>query len=177
MGYLYIRSSRSNYPPFYSGKGISIHQYSYLLLIDLWCHFAMDDDNLETALLTQIQVSIALIGKVRKPSVNSIIGLAIRDNTAESSETIQATTQREIRIMLHPSLCRQFRMNDHNLHVVIWHILCFQTQFLPHPELKHIRPCLCCFHGMVSHQLVFASMQRKWSKVSFITSSKMLYWD
>ena len=57
----------------------------------------MDNDNLVTALSGQIQVSIGMIGTVRKPSIQPIV-LARR--------WIQATTQREIRTMVHHSLSR-----------------------------------------------------------------------
>ena len=63
----------------------------------------MDDDNLATALSTQIQISIALKGTVGKPSKEPI-DLANRWSiTLEKAQnTIQATTQREIWTMLHP---------------------------------------------------------------------------
>ena len=89
-----------------------------------------------------------------------------------------------------------------NIFVILaWHILysqsrCLQVQcpeketdvhkFMPqtldglelsqwHPEVKHIRPWHCCLLGMESHQHVFATMPKRWYKVSFITSSKMLH--
>ena len=67
----------------------------------------MDNNNLATALLIQIQISIALIGMVRKPSVETIV-LDMRGGIApeKAQKTIQATIQREIRTMLHPSLSR-----------------------------------------------------------------------
>ena len=73
----------------------------------------MDNDNLATALKSQIQISIALIGMVRKPSIESIVLAKQWGITPEKArKTIQATTQRGIRNVLHPLLSRQFRTND-----------------------------------------------------------------
>ena len=76
----------------------------------------MDNVNLATALEAQIQISTVLIGMSRKPSIDPIV-LAKRWDIApeEAQNTIQATTQRGIRTMLHPSVSRQFRTNDQNL--------------------------------------------------------------
>ena len=84
----------------------------------------MDNDNHATTLEAQIQISIVLIGTSRKPSIDPIV-LAKRWGIApeKAQKTIQATTQRGIRTMLHPSLSRQFRMNDQN----------FQYHRLAHP--------------------------------------------
>ena len=63
----------------------------------------MDNDNLETALSTQIQISILLIGMVRKPSLEPIVLVKRWGITSEKDQkAIQATTQRGIRTMLHP---------------------------------------------------------------------------
>ena len=76
----------------------------------------MDNDNLATALEAQIQISIVLIGMVRKPSIDLIVLAKRWGITPEKAQkTIQATTQRGIRTMLHPSLSRWFRTNDRNL--------------------------------------------------------------
>ena len=76
----------------------------------------MDNDNLATALPAQIQISIALIGTVRKLSVGLIVLAKRWGITPEKAQkTIQATMQKGIRTMLHPLLSRQFRMNDCNL--------------------------------------------------------------
>ena len=74
----------------------------------------VDDSNLATE--TQIQISIALIGTIRKLSIDPIVLVKRWGITPEKTQkTIQATTQRWIRTMLHSSLSRQCRMNDHNL--------------------------------------------------------------
>ena len=67
----------------------------------------MDYKNLATALESQIQISVVLIGTVRKPSVVPVV-LVKRWGIApeKSQKTIQATMQRGIRTMLHPSLSR-----------------------------------------------------------------------
>mgnify|MGYP006186246423 CR=1 FL=1 len=76
----------------------------------------MDNDNLATALSVQIQISLVLIGMVRKPSVEPIVLAKRWGITPEKAQkTIQATTQRGIRTMLHPLLSRRFRTNDRNL--------------------------------------------------------------
>ena len=76
----------------------------------------MDNDNLATA-LAQIQISVVLIGMVRKLSAEPIVLAKIWGITLEEAQkTIQATTQSGVRTMLHPLLLRQFRMNDRNLH-------------------------------------------------------------
>ena len=77
----------------------------------------IDNDNLTTALESQIQISIVLIGMVRKPSIDPIVlakwwGI----NPEKAQKTIKATTQRGIWTMLHPSLMRWLRTNDWNLH-------------------------------------------------------------
>ena len=61
-------------------------------------------------------VSLLLINKVRKPSVEPIF-LSKRWGIAPeiAHQTIQTTMQREIRTMLHPLLSRWFRTNYQNL--------------------------------------------------------------
>ena len=73
----------------------------------------MDNDYLALALKAQIQISMALIGMVRRPSKDLIV-LAKRWGITpdKAQKTFQATTQRGIRTMLHPSLLRRFRTND-----------------------------------------------------------------
>ena len=66
----------------------------------------MDNDNLATALLAQIQISIVLIGTVRKPSVEPIVLVKKWGITPEKAQTIQVTIQRGIGVMLYPSLSR-----------------------------------------------------------------------
>ena len=63
----------------------------------------MNNDNLATALSAQIQICQTLIGMVRKPLEEPIV-LAKRWGIApeKAQKTIQATTQRVIRNMLHP---------------------------------------------------------------------------
>ena len=76
----------------------------------------MDNDNLVTALEAQIQISVALIGTVKKPSIDPIVLAKRFSITPEKAQkNIQATTQRGIRTMLHTLLLRWFRMNDRNL--------------------------------------------------------------
>ena len=67
----------------------------------------MDNDNIATVLTAQIQVSIALIGTIRKPLVEPIV-LAKRWGIApeKALKTVKATMQRGIRTMLLPSLSR-----------------------------------------------------------------------
>ena len=58
----------------------------------------IDNYNLPTALSAQIQISIALIGTVRKPAVENIVLAKRWGITFEKDEkTTQATMQREIR--------------------------------------------------------------------------------
>ena len=65
----------------------------------------MDNKNLATALKAQIQMSLVLIGTVRKPSIKPIVFLKRWGITPEKTQkTIKATTQRGIRTMLHTSL-------------------------------------------------------------------------
>ena len=76
----------------------------------------MDNNNLATAILAQIQISIALIGKIRKPSIEPIVLAERWGITPEKAQkTIQATMQRGIRTMLHPLLWQHFRAIDNNL--------------------------------------------------------------
>ena len=73
----------------------------------------MDNDNLATALEAQIQIIIALIGMVRKPSKDPIVLAKRWGITSEKAQkVIKATAQRGIRTMLHPLLSSQFRTND-----------------------------------------------------------------
>ena len=78
---------------------------SYLLAYD--AANVMDNDNVAIALESQIQISIALIGAVRKPLIDLIVLAKQWGITPEKAQkTIQATTQRGIRTMLHPLLSR-----------------------------------------------------------------------
>ena len=67
----------------------------------------MGNNNLTTALSAQIQISVVLICMVRKLSMEPIF-LAIRwDISSEKAQkTLQATMQRGIKTILHPSLLR-----------------------------------------------------------------------
>ena len=67
----------------------------------------MDNIDLTTTLSAQIQISIALIGMVRKPSVDPIV-LAKRWGIApeKAQKTIQVTMQKQIWTMLHPLLLK-----------------------------------------------------------------------
>ena len=65
----------------------------------------------------QIQISVALISRVRKPSLEPIVIAKRCGITPEKAQkTIPATMQRGTRTMLCPSLSRQFRTNDSNFH-------------------------------------------------------------
>ena len=44
-----------------------------------------------------------------------------------------------------------------------------------HPEMKYMRPCHCFLLRMMSHQFVFVTMPRRWSRVHFTWSSKKLH--
>ena len=67
----------------------------------------IDNDNLATALSAQIQISIVLISMVRKPSVEPIVLAKRWGITPEKAQkTIQATMQRGIRTIFHPSFSR-----------------------------------------------------------------------
>ena len=85
--------------------------------------------------------------------------------------------------------------------IIDWHIQCSQTLCFPlqcpgraisvhrcmaqiligpectqwHPEVKDMKLCHCCLWGTMSCQLIDMTMQRKWSKVSSMRSSKMLH--
>ena len=162
----------------------------------------MDNDNVATALSAHIKASIALIGRVRKPAIEPIVWVKRWSIAPEKAQkTIQAATQRGIQTMIHPLLSRQFRMNDRNLcYCHLAHPVFSDTMFagrvfrratdvhkyMPqtldglqlsqwHWEVKHMRPCCCCLLGMVSHQLVFVTVPRRWYKVSSMRSSKMLH--
>ena len=76
----------------------------------------MDHDNLVTALEAQIHISIMLIRTVRKLSIDPIV-LAKRWGIIpeKAQKTIQATNQREIRTVLHPSLLRESITNNRSL--------------------------------------------------------------
>ena len=131
----------------------------------------MDNDSLATALESQIQISIGLIGMVRKPSIEPIVLAKRWGITPEKDQkTIQAMTQKGIRTIFHSSLSRQFIMNDVTFVIIAWNILCFPTQCLPpqhpegatdvhkympqtldglgpsqwHQEVMHMRPHCCC---------------------------------
>ena len=86
----------------------------------------MDNDNLATALSAQIQISIALIGIVRK------IVLAKRWSITpeKAQKTVHTTTQRGIMTMLPPSLSRLFRTNDRKFrHHCLAHTVFSDTMF------------------------------------------------
>ena len=105
------------------GPAIVSTVVSYLLAYD--ATNIIDNDNLVSALEAQIQISIELIGTVRKRSIDPIV-LAKRWGIfpEKVQKTIQATTYRGIRTMLHPLLSR-FRRNDRNLyyHYLYYHCL------------------------------------------------------
>ena len=67
----------------------------------------LDNDNLATALSAQIQISIALIGMVKKPSVQpSVLAKRWGIRPEKAQKIIQVTMHRGIRTMLHPLLLR-----------------------------------------------------------------------
>ena len=69
----------------------------------------VDNDNLATELEAQIQNSIALIGTIRKPSIDLIV-FAKRWGfiPVKAQKNIQVTTQRGIMTMLHTLLSSRF---------------------------------------------------------------------
>ena len=78
---------------------------SYSLAYD--ADYILDNDNLATALSAQIQISIVLISMVRKPAVEPIVLAKTWSIAPEKAQKIiQATMQRRIATMLHPSLSR-----------------------------------------------------------------------
>ena len=134
----------------------------YLLAYD--ATDVMDNNNLATALLAQIHISFTLI-TVRKLSVESVVFAMRWGITPEKAQkTKQATTQRRMRIMLHPLLSRWLRTND-LAHPVFSDMMfvstvsrngtrCAQVYATDfgwdrasqlHPEVKHMRPC-CCYN-------------------------------
>ena len=152
---------------------------------------------------TWIQVSIVLIDTVRKPSVEPIEmakwwGIIID----KMKNTIQVTTQREVRSMLQPSLSRWFRKGwkksllllpgtscvfRHNFWQSIVHkrqqnLHKYMPQFLDglefsqwHPKVKHMRPCYCQLPEIIFHQLVYTKLPMRWSNVSFNRGLTMLH--
>ena len=67
----------------------------------------LDNHNLEIALSAQIQITIAMIGMVRRPSVEPIFLAKIWNSTSEKvQKTIETTVQRRIRTMLYSLLLR-----------------------------------------------------------------------
>ena len=82
---------------------------SVAILYSLACNAAdvMNNDNLVSALESQVQISIALIDMVRKPSLEPIVFAKRWGITPEKAQkTIQATTLRGIKTMLHLLLSR-----------------------------------------------------------------------
>ena len=148
----------------------------------------MDNDNLASALKSQIQISIALIGTVKKPSIETLVLAKRLGITPEKAQkVIQATTQRGIRTC--SMLCCQGDSEQMIISFVIidWHILYFHIRCLPvhfpegvtgvntcksqtldglehfqsHPEVKLMRLCHYCLQGMVIPQHEFVTMPRK----------------
>ena len=78
-----------------------------------------------------MQISRALIGMVRKPSVEPIVLAQRWGITPEKAQkTIQATMQWELRTMLHPSLSRQFRINNRDFCCcLLAHLVFLNTMF------------------------------------------------
>ena len=66
----HVRSLRSEEYPCHSSKGTST-VFSYSMAYD--ATYVLDNNNLATALEAHIQISIVLIGKVRKPSIDPIV--------------------------------------------------------------------------------------------------------
>ena len=64
---LNVIASRLDQYSFHSSRGAIGHQYSYDAAD------VMDNDNFVTTLLAQIQISIALIGTIRKPLIEPIV--------------------------------------------------------------------------------------------------------
>ena len=97
----YVRSLKSDKYPCNSSKGTSFCQYSYLVLTGLWCHWCHRLWFSCNLFSFQIQVSMALIGMVRKSSVDPRVLAKWWGITPEKvQKTIQATAQRRIRTIL-----------------------------------------------------------------------------
>ena len=115
---------------------------------------------------------------IKKSSIDTIVLAKRWGITPEKAQkTIQATTQRGIRTMLHPSLSRRFRMNDQNLcyhclaHPVFSDMMfastvsrrgnrCAQVYatdfewaraFPMASKMKHMKPCHCCWSPTNMH--------------------------
>ena len=98
----------------------------------------MDNNNLVTALLAQIQTSIGLIGMVKKLATDKILA---KRWSFTPEKTITATMQREIRTKLHPLFLRRVRMNDRN---VCYHCLAdfvFSDMMFASKVIKKVNRC------------------------------------
>jgi hypothetical protein len=80
-----------------------------------------DDQNLGTALESHVSVpmSVSQVGVFTSKSTKGIDPITFSKKWGISPEkaqrTVRTTTQRGVRTVLHPSLSRRFRTNDHNL--------------------------------------------------------------
>ena len=148
----------------------------------------MDYDNLATILSAQVKISIALIGMVRKPSVEHI-GLAMSwDIPLRKPRRLYKPQLREGFGLCSTLCCQEDSEKITKIFVILaCHIMYSQTHSLPaqypegvtdvhkympqtldllelsqwHPEVKHMRPCHCCLHRLVHHQHVFAAIIRR----------------
>ena len=75
----------------------------------------VDNDNLATELSAQIQISIALIGMVRKLSLESIVLTKRWGISPEKAQKYKPQCKEGFRTMLHPLLSRRFKANNRNL--------------------------------------------------------------
>ena len=153
------------------------HTHWLVILLMSWTMIMLQLHN-------QIQVSIALIGMVRTPSPEFIVLAKQWGITLDKAKkTIQATTQKVIPMMLHPSLSRWFKMNDHNFcYHQLAHPVFSDTMFASTVSRRGNRcaqeyatdfvwasafpmasrsECCCCVQWIASHQLVFATILRR----------------
>ena len=154
QGQISIPATAASRPVFVS----AVVSYSLAYAADV-----MDNDNLATALEAQIQISIALMGTVRKPSIDPIVLVKIWGITLEKAQkTIQVTTPPFVVETVQNKLLKSssplpgashFLRNDVCQYKVqkwqqmppsLCHRLWMAKASQWHPEVKHTRPCSCC---------------------------------
>ena len=161
----------------------------------------MDNDNLVTALEPQIQISIVLIGTVRKPSIDLIVLAKWWGSTPEKAQKIiQGTTQKGIKTMppfvvkmiqnewLQPSssltgtscilrynVCQCSVQKSNRCAQVYATDFRWARAFPMASKSEAHETLLLWLLGVVSHQHVFVTLPGKWYKVSLVRSSKRLH--
>ena len=91
-------------------NSISVTTYADIDTIDF-----TDDDNFANALQANAHVGRVGISKKRHAIDYEMLAKRWNIDIKTATRTIKNTTQRGIRIILHPSLSRQFRTNDRGL--------------------------------------------------------------